>query len=191
MSTLPRLFLKSGSVLKGSAFVLILCSAGTATSLDRPQAAAIEPAMFQFLEKFHGHTCAGSLMGARLGHAAKAALQAEGVEGKLKAKYFDHSCPVDGVQVAAGTTFGNHAIEVEDKNEQRLLLSAEKNTRQVEARLTKAAEERGKRFRELKNRERDLPAGSAQRQKLSKEVEDLLNWFKTAPDAEVVQLQLR
>lgn len=125
-----------------------------------------------------------------MGLAAKAALKAAGGEGKLKARYFDHSCPVDGVQVAAGTTYGNRAIEVEDRNEQRLLLSTEKNARQVEARLTKPAEENGKNFRDLSSKARDFPQGSPQRQRLEKEAEELLTWFRTAPEAAVVQVRV-
>ena len=162
----------------------------TAHSAGRPSAPVVEPAFFEHLEKFHGHTCAGSLMGARLGLAAKTALKAAGGEGKLKARYSDHSCPLDGIQVAAGTTYGNKAIEVVDQNEHRLLLTAEKNGRQVEARLTRGAEEKGKKFRELKGRATALPAGSSERQRLEKSVEDLLAWFRTAPDVEVVQVRV-
>jgi formylmethanofuran dehydrogenase subunit E len=44
---------------------------------------------------------------------------------------------VDGVQVGAGTTYGNAALSVEDRDEHRLVLTAEGDKRQVEARLTK------------------------------------------------------
>ena len=52
--------------------------------------------MCAFLHKFHGHTCPGSLMGLRLGLAAKEALNAE---GRMKAETFVLACPVDGIQV--------------------------------------------------------------------------------------------
>lgn len=156
-----------------------------------PQAPAPSDAgLYDFLHRFHGHTCAGSLMGARLGLAAKAALQGAGGEGKLKARYFDHSCPVDGIQVAAGTTLGNKAMEVVDKNEHRLILTAEKNGRQVEARLTKAAEEKAKPTRDLSKKARALPAGSPERQRLEKEIEEVYTWLRTAPDAEVVTVRV-
>jgi len=170
--------------------MLSVSAAGTAHSVGRPSATAIEPAFFEHLEKFHGHTCAGSLMGARLGFAAKLALKAAGGDGRLKAKYSSHSCPVDGIQFAAGTTYGNKAIEVVDQNEHRLLLTAERSGRQVEARLTKGAEGKGKKFRELKGKATALPVGSAERQRLEKSVEDLLAWFRTAPDVEVVQVRV-
>ncbi len=168
----------------------LLSMAGIAYTREGARAAAIEPGFYETLEKLHGHTCAGSLMGARLGLAAKLALKAAGGEGKLKAKYFSLSCPVDGIQYAAGTTYGNKAIEVVDQNEHRLLLSAEKNGRQVEARLTKPAEEKAKKFRELKCKVTALPVGSPERQRMEKYVGDVIAWFKTAPDVEVVQVRL-
>lgn len=172
-----------------SSLVFMALAAGGAGA--SPQAAAApDPGLYDFLARFHGHTCAGSLMGARLGLAAKAALKAAGGEGKLKARYFDHSCPVDGIQVTAGTTLGNKAIEVMDKNEHRLLLTAEKNGRQVEARLTKLAEEKAKPTREISKKARALPSGSPERQRLEKEVEEVYAWFRTAPDAEVVTVRV-
>lgn len=157
---------------------------------DQTPAAAMDPGIFEQLEKFHGHTCGGSLMGARLGLAAKAALKAAGGEGKIKARYYNLSCPVDGVQIAAGTTFGNRAIEVEDKGEQRLLLTAEKDNRQVEARLTKLAEEKGTLSRELSKKARELPVRSPERQRLEAEVEEIFTWLRTAPDADVVIVKI-
>lgn len=176
----------------GLAPLLLVALAGTGGSDARAAAGvgAPDPGLYDFLARFHGHTCAGSLMGARLGLAAKAALKAAGGEGKLKATYFDQSCPVDGIQVAAGTTLGNKAMEVVDKNEHRLLLTAEKNGRQVEARLTRLAEEKAKPTRELSKKARALPAGSPERQRLEKEVEDVYAWFRTAPDAEVVTVRV-
>ena len=92
------------------------------------------------LETFHGHVCAGSIFGARLGLAAREALKEAGGTGKFTARYYDLSCPVDGIQVAAGTTYGNKALTVQDRDEHRLLLTAAGNKRVVEARLTKNAE---------------------------------------------------
>ncbi len=170
--------------------LLVTLATGWAGATPRPGGVAPDPEFFDFLERFHGHTCAGSLMGARLGLAAKSALKTVGGEGKLKARYFDHSCPVDGIQVAAGTTLGNKALEVVDKNEHRLLLTAEKNGRQVEARLTKVAEEKAKPTRDLSKKARALPAGSPERQRLEKEVEGVYAWFRTAPEAEVVTVRV-
>lgn len=170
--------------------LVLLAVAGTAFSLEKGPALRMDPTLLDTLEKFHGHTCAGSLMGARLGLAAKAALQAVGGNGKLKARYFSQSCPVDGIQVAAGTTYGNRAIEVTDENEHRLLLTAEKNARQVEARLTRGAEEKAKRYREVRSKASGFAVGSPERQRLEKSMEELVYWFKAAPDAEVVQVRV-
>ncbi|MHB0996705.1 MAG: formylmethanofuran dehydrogenase subunit E family protein [Elusimicrobiales bacterium] len=164
--------------------------AGTVPSSGTDQAEAINPGFYEYLERFHGHTCPGSLMGARLGFAAKAALKAAGGEGKVKAKFFSLSCPVDGIQAAAGTTYGNRDLEIEDKDEMRLLLTAEKNGLQVEARLTSLAVEKGKKPKELKKKARELPAGSPERQRLEKEAEEILTWFRTAPEKDVVLVRV-
>jgi len=139
-----------------------------------------------FLEQFHGHTCPGSLMGLRLGLTAKEALEGH---GKLKGKCFVLACPVDGIQVGAGTTWGNKSLEVEDRNDMSLILTDIESGRQVEARLTEKAMERGKSFRELSGKARSQPVGSPERMGFEKEVEALLDWFRTAPDSEVVTIK--
>lgn len=151
-------------------------------------AAPPDPAIYAFLEKFHGHVCAGSLFGARLGLAAKEALRSAGGEGKLKARYYDLSCPVDGIQVGAGTTYGDAALVVEDRDEHRLILIADGNKRQVEARLTKKAEELGLRSRDLGKKARSLPEGSPERMRLEQEIEEIFAWLRTAPTPEVVSI---
>lgn len=170
------------------AMTAVLTVAATGFAMEKP--APVDPALFRDLERFHGHTCAGSLMGARLGIAAKVALKAAGGEGKLKARYSNHSCPVDGIQLAAGTTCGNKAIEVVDEKEHRLLLTAENNSRQVEARLTRVAEEKGRKYKDLKTKAAALPVASPERQRLEKSVEEVLDWFRTARDGEVVQVKV-
>jgi formylmethanofuran dehydrogenase subunit E len=115
--------------------------------------------IFRFLERFHGHTCPGSLMGLRLGMAAKEA------------------------------TYGNKALEVEDRNELRLILTDVKSGRQVEAHLTQRAEEMGKTYRDLSNQGRSCPPGSPDRLRIEKEMGAVLEWFRTAPDAEVVTIR--
>jgi len=148
------------------------------------------PAMFDQLEAFHGHVCAGSIFGARMGLAAKEALKKAGGTGKFTAKYYDLSCPVDGVQVGAGTTYGNAALVVEDRDEHRLVLTAEGNKRKVEARLTRKAEELGLRSRDLGKKAKALPAGSPERVQLEREIEEIFSWLKTAPDEEVLVVTL-
>lgn len=148
------------------------------------------PAMFSQLETFHGHVCAGSIFGARMGLAAKGELKKAGGTGKFTARYYDLSCPVDGVQVGAGTTYGNAALAVEDRDEHRLVLTAAGNKRKVEARLTRKAEEFGLKSRDLGKKAKALTAGSPERVQLERETEEIFSWLKTAPDEEVVVVTL-
>lgn len=143
--------------------------------------------MCAFLEKFHGHICPGSLMGLRLGLAAKEALNAQ---GRIEAKTFLLACHVDGIQVGAGTTYGNRALTVEDRNELYLILTDVKSGKKVEARLTEEAMEEGKGFRELSAKYRSLEAGSPEQLAVKKEIDDILNWYRTAPDSEVVTVKV-
>jgi len=163
----------------------ISCSSAQAAIGTKP-----EPALFSQLEAFHGHVCAGSIFGARIGLAAKEALKKAGGTGKFVAKYYDLSCPVDGVQVGAGTTYGNAALAVEDRDEQRLVLTAEGNKLRVEARLTRKAEELGLKSRDLGEKAKTLPAGSPERDQLEREIEEIFSWLKTAPEQEVVAVTL-
>jgi formylmethanofuran dehydrogenase subunit E len=91
---------------------VIVLAVATMMMVNTPTASSAPPdaEVYTFLERFHGHTCAGSLMGLRLGVAAKEALKEN---GKLKAKCFVLARPVDGIQVGAGTTYGNKALEAE------------------------------------------------------------------------------
>jgi len=163
----------------------ISCSSAQAAIGTKP-----EPALFSQLEAFHGHVCAGSIFGARIGLAAKEALKKAGGTGKFVAKYYDLSCPVDGVQVGAGATYGNAALAVEDRDEQRLVLTAEGNKLRVEARLARKAEELGLKSRDLGEKAKTLPAGSPERDQLEREIEEIFSWLKTAPEQEVVAVTL-
>lgn len=158
----------------------VMYNSGSATAGSVP-----DQALYSQLESFHGHVCAGSIFGARLGLAAKEALKEAGGTGKFTARYYDLSCPVDGIQMAAGTTYGNKALTVQDKDEHRLLLTAG-NKRLVEARLTKKAEEMGLKSRDLGAKAKTLPTDSPERVKLEQEIEEIYSWLKTAPAAEVV-----
>ena len=144
------------------------------------------PAMFTQLEAFHGHVCAGSIFGARIGLTAKEALKKAGGTGKFTAKYYDLSCPVDGIQVGAGTTYGNAALTIDDRDEHRLVLTAEGNKLRVEASLTSKAEELGLKSRDLGKRAKGLPVDTPERLRLEREIADIFSWLKTAPDEEVV-----
>ena len=143
--------------------------------------------MCAFLERFHGHVCPGSLMGLRLGLAAKEALNAQ---GKIKAETFLHACSVDGIQIATGATLGNKSFILEDRGEMYLILTDVGNGKQVEARLTKEAMNRGKKFRELSDKARSIDDGSSERSAIQKEIDAVLEWFRTAPDSEVVTVKV-
>jgi len=160
-----------------------------AISMDQANAASApspDPAMYEQLQQFHGHSCAGSIFGARLGFAAKQALKDAGGTGKFTAKYYDLSCPVDGIQLTTGSTYGNKKLTVQDQDEHRLILTASGNRRQVEARLTKKAEELGKRSLDLNKKASLLLFSSPERLQLEKAIDEIYTWLKTAPDADVV-----
>src|SRR5512136_1545214 len=92
-------------VISGGLVIILLASLYARDLGLNSQSAGPSPdraEICRFLERFHGHTCPGSLMGLRLGMAAKEALKGS---GKLRAKCFALSCPVDGIQVGAGTTY--------------------------------------------------------------------------------------
>jgi len=158
----------------GASFFLVFMLILAAFGMFTPNAYAVD-ARYGFLEKLHGHTCAGSLIGARLAMAAREAI---GSGGKFRATYYDLSCPVDGIQVFAGTTLGNKALTVEDRDQHLLVLTDKKSGRKVEARLTHKAEEMGKSYRNLSRKIRSLPDESAQRIEVAQEIEILLDWFR-------------
>jgi formylmethanofuran dehydrogenase subunit E len=143
---------------------------------------------YDLLEKLHGHTCAGSLMGARLAIAAREAM---GADSKFTATYFDLSCPVDGIQVFAGTTLDNKALTVEDRDEHRLILIEKNSGRKVETKLAPKAQEMGKNYRTLSKKLRSLPDDSAQRNEVEREIEAVFEWFRTAPEKEVVSVTVQ
>ena len=174
----------SGGIISGLVAIFLVAS----PFIHLPTAYSTPPdsEMCNFLAKFHGHTCPGSLMGLRLALAAKEALHAE---GRIEAKTFLLACPVDGIQVGAGTTYGNRALTVEDKKEMGLILTDTKTGKKVEARLTERAMENGKGYRELSAKSRSLKAGSPEQLAVKKEIENILNWYRTVPDREVVTIQ--
>jgi formylmethanofuran dehydrogenase subunit E len=175
-----------GKILPCIAFAGFMALAVSGNSAGAATGSAPATALYNQLTEFHGHVCAGSLFGIRIGLAAREALRAAGGKGKLTARYYDLSCPVDGIQVGAGTTYGNASITVEDRDEHRLVLTAAGNGRQVEARLTPKAEQLGLRSRDLGKRVQGLPSGTPERVQLEREVEDIYAWLKTAPTDEVV-----
>lgn len=176
-------------VLPCMAFAGIISLAVSSHTAFAAAAGAVPaPALYSQLEAFHGHICAGSLFGARLGLAASEALKKAGGSGKLHARYYDLSCPVDGIQLSAGTTYGNKALTVQDRNEHRLVLTAEGNKRTVEARLTQKAEQMGLRSRDLAKKAKTLPAGDPERLRLEQEVEEIYSWLRQAATDQVITI---
>ena len=181
-----RIILKH-NIISMIAIGIILFLGGFVWGSDTP---AKTNGIYDFLHRFHGHTCGGSLMGARLGLAAKAVLERLGRVGKLKAEYFDHSCPVDGIQVTAGTTYGNGAITVHDNGVHRLILTDTKSGNQVEAMLSKEAIEKGEATRELHKKYQTFPKESPERAKLEQEIDNIFDWLCTADESEVVTVKI-
>lgn len=144
------------------------------------------PSLYRQLEVFHGHVCAGSLLGVRLGLAAKEGLQSVGGKGRLKAAYYSISCPVDGIQVAVGTTCGNKSLEIKEQGKHHLVLTAVGNGRTVVARLTKKAEKLARQSRDLGAKVRALSAEDPERLRQERELEEMYVWLKTAPAEEIV-----
>ena len=181
---LSRLNCIRASIRYGVSLLLIFA---VMTIVNTPNATSAPPdaETCARLERFHGHTCPGSLMGLRLGLTAKEALKGH---GKLEAKCFVLACPVDGIQVGVGTTWGNRGLEVENRGEMSMILTDVESGRQVEARLTEKAMVKGKSYRDLSEKARSQPAGSPERIGFEKDAEAVLDWFRTAPDSEVVTI---
>jgi formylmethanofuran dehydrogenase subunit E len=156
------------------------------SALAAPAGAGPASALLQQLAAFYGQACAGSIFGARLGFAASEALKKMGGRGRFRARYYDLSCPVEGTRPPCGYSRANEAPIAQDWGTHRLLLTSEANKCAVEARLTSKAEALGRVSRDLLGRIQDLPAGSPERPRLEREVEDIYVWLGTAPADEVV-----
>lgn len=72
-------------------------------------------ALYDEAAGFHGHRCPGLAMGVRAGYEALRALGIAKNEHKLHCIAESSACYLDGIQMVAGITMGNHGIEVEDK----------------------------------------------------------------------------
>ncbi|MBN1831653.1 MAG: formylmethanofuran dehydrogenase subunit E family protein [Deltaproteobacteria bacterium] len=144
------------------------------TGISTAHSAPPDAEMCSFLERFHGHTCPGSLMGLRLGLAAKEALNAQ---GRITAKTLMLACSVDGIQVATGATIGNRALTLEDRGEMALILTDVQTDKQVEARLTQEAMNRAKIFRELSGNARTMDDGSPEQVNIKKKLTRSLTGF--------------
>ena len=143
--------------------------------------------VFRLLARFHGHRCPMSVIGARLGLAARAALGADEGE-RLRARYHSTTCALDGVQVTTGCTLGNRGLEVVPGERHRLELRTEDGRRRVVVEPTPWALEQGRRFGEIRRRCDPLPAGSAERAQMESEMEAVLRGLERAPAGRVARV---
>lgn len=150
--------------------------------------AGTDAELYEYVKKFHGSICTGVIIGVRLGLAARTALKLKDGE-KVKARFFSRSCAVDGIQLVAGATYGSRDLEVEDRQDNRLILTSVKSKRQVETRLTRVAAEKAQYSLETKKKIQTLPKDSPERQRLELELSNILDWFRSAPEIEVVEVK--
>lgn len=94
------------------------------------------PDLFLRIRARHGHYCAMSTLGGRLGAAALAALDM--VAGELNAHYHIDTCAADGIAVATGCFPEERRLVVENAGFHRLELW-DANGRGVRAELTATA----------------------------------------------------
>ncbi|MBE0616989.1 MAG: formylmethanofuran dehydrogenase subunit E family protein [Proteobacteria bacterium] len=147
-----------------------------------------EPEFFAALALLHGHRCPMSILGARLGLAARSALDAPAGQ-RLSALYRHQTCALDGIQLATHCTLGNGNLRVEHRGEHRLLLWVEGQSTGSESRLTLAALERGRSFAELRDRVAGLTAGAPDRRQAEATMAQLLRSLESAPEAELVAVR--
>ena len=152
-----------------------------------PTTTPSEPGFYAALERLHGHRCPMSILGARLGDAARSALYGRGCEGhRLTARYHHRTCALDGIQLATGCTPGNGNFEVEPRGEHLLELRSQEKGIAVCARLAAGALDRGRAYAELRDRVSDLPPESGERRAAEERMAALLEGLETDPEAELV-----
>jgi formylmethanofuran dehydrogenase subunit E len=128
-----------------------------------------------------------SILGARLGLAARAALSGLAGEGsRLAARFYHRTCALDGIQWATNCTLGNGNIEVRPEGDHRLELWVQGSTDVVGLRLSKAALAKGKAYADLRTRAETLAPGSAEARRVEREMEAILKELEVAPDRELV-----
>ncbi|MBI5017831.1 MAG: formylmethanofuran dehydrogenase subunit E family protein [Deltaproteobacteria bacterium] len=164
----------------------VLCVLGFALAGWTGSAPGPDASLYDALARFHGHRCAGSLLGARMGFAAKAALGDKVGKGKLRAVYYAAACPLDGIQMTTGCTLGNGTIEAKGKEERRLVLSVDGVPGSVEATLTPEAAEQARVFKDLSKTAKGLPQRSPERQRAGERMEEILKALASAPEATLV-----
>jgi formylmethanofuran dehydrogenase subunit E len=129
-----------------------------------------------------------SILGARLGLAARAALGAAPGE-RLTARYLHQTCALDGIQLATGCTAGNGNLQVDRRGEHRLLLFREGSTAGVEAELTAHALARGQAYGRLRAEAEAAPPGTPEGRRAEEALEELLGELEAAPAQELVSVR--
>ncbi|PLX46392.1 MAG: hypothetical protein C0609_00615 [Deltaproteobacteria bacterium] len=132
---------------------------------------------FDALHMLHGHRCPMSILGARLGLAARAHVGRHGESGDVTALYHHQTCAIDGIQLALGTTGGNNNIEVRPEGEHRLTATNKTRRMYITVRLSEEALRRGKEYAELRR-----SGGDAAR------MEEILLDLEEAPQEELVEV---
>lgn len=149
---------------------------------------------FIALERMHGHRCPMSILGARLGFAARAALgETRGAGHRLSGRYHHRTCALDGIQLATQCTMGNGNLEVVPEGEHRLVLAAAGNPKQVEARLTDSALAHGRKYGRLREQLEELEQtlSAAVGVGVREQMAALLEVLESAPQEELVEVRVR
>lgn len=156
--------------------------------MTAPTTTPSEPGFFELLARLHGHRCPMSILGARLGLAAREALGPLPEGRRLRGRYCHQTCALDGIQLATGCTLGNRNLEVDSRGEHRFDLWADDEARVVSARLSGGALERGRAYAELRQCLERLPRRSSERGLLETRMAAMLEDLETAPASDLVEI---
>lgn len=151
--------------------------------MTAPTTTPSEDERFALLARLHGHRCPMSILGVRLGSAARERLRGDG--GRLQARFHHRTCALDGIQLATGCTLGNGTIEVRPEGAHQLTLWVQESGESVTVRLTEEALRRGRAYASLRERAGTLPPDSRERIAVEERMEHLLRELERAP-AEVL-----
>jgi formylmethanofuran dehydrogenase subunit E len=133
---------------------------------------------YAFLKRLHGHRCPMSILGARLGLAARERVGRHGEDGDVAAVYYHRTCAIDGIQAALGTTSGNTNIEVRPEGIHRLEAVNKTKRMYVTVSLTEEALSRGREYGELRR-----SGGDKAR------MEEILKGLEAAPESELIMVE--
>jgi formylmethanofuran dehydrogenase subunit E len=128
-----------------------------------------------------------SILGARMGLAARAALGERIGEGeRLAARYYHRTCAIDGIQLATNCTLGNGNIEVEPRGEHRLTLWIQGSDDSVDVRLSPLALAKGRAYAESRQAAEGLDPDSPAGRRAARDMEAILAELEEVPDSELV-----